>query len=300
VIYCSTKMLYRPSRIPSFPFGTPRTVGLLLLAGLLAFSGLPLPAFFSETARALARPFWEIRVSAFSVVHESSTRFEDAERLAEEVVSLRAELDSLRRENYAARTVERTMETLRDTLALPEGGGHVLSSVLLEQRRGGLDALMLDVGITEGVRDRMLVTSPEGISVGYIEHAYQRGSTARLFSSAGVTTNVVLYGTTTVHAILEGRGAGSMTIRAPQDLPLEVGTSVGLPNREGAYLGEVISITFSPEDAFKTAYVRGVLNQYELRYVLVDTTTMWEPPSVPVPENGDLEQESVRDEAEAS
>ena len=67
-----------------------------------------------------------------------------------------------------------------------------------------------------------------------------------------------------------------------------------------SFIGEVISIASSPEDAFKTGYVRGVLNQHELRHVLVDTTTMWEPVVPSEAGEHSVEQKDTESDPDAS
>jgi hypothetical protein len=216
-----------------------------------------------------------VRETLRSNIQSSSRESENATSLVQQIELLHDEIATLRRENFASRNVIHDVNQLSRDVS----DEYVVSPVLLDLRSSTLDVLTLAVGTSDGIRDRMLVTSPEGVAVGFIERAHSRYSQARLFSSADVTTNAILYGSTTLPVVLEGRGAGTMTLRIPKDIPLTTGMTVRLPTIHASALGEVVEVESTPEDAFQTAFVRSPIQQYELRYTHIEPMTVWEVPA---------------------
>jgi len=132
----------------------------------------------------------------------------------------------------------------------------------------------------------MLITTPEGNALGYISHALENSAFAKRFGGAGQKINVVIYASSTVHALLVGEGGGSMNTTLPRDVAINIGDPVMLQTFESHPLGTVVDIEVTPEDAFQTVWVRAPQNIYDTRYVLIDTTHTWQPDSTPPEETG--------------
>ena len=248
-----------------------------IVAGLVVFD-VPFPRSGTELALRMARPLWEARdaVSSRFISQEQSTA--SADELRAERNALLDERTQLQRENYVARALIEENRMLKSLLGRIDGdAGLIPASVILAPEYSPYDTFIIDAGADMGVREQMLILTPEGVVLGYVRDVHNRTAVGTLFSAYDVRTDVVLAGTSTLHVTLEGKG-GSMEIRVPRDLAVMPDTPVIVPGFSGARIGTVGHIQLSPEDAFQTIYVDSLDNIHRVRHVLIDTTEVWTPP----------------------
>lgn len=278
------KMLYLLLKIPK----SLRPLVLLAVFGTVVcgmiFLDIRIPHTLRNTVAHIATPFWHVRAT---LVGERNLRGEERRSLADltaEREVLYEELATARREAYMTELLKEENDALRALIGRAEpGAGRIPAAVLLTADDTPRALFMIDAGAPQGVRDNMLVTTPEGIALGSVTAVYDAHSVVRLFSGAGVETPVVLVtGSSTLHATLTGWGEG-MRMRIPRDEVVAVNSAVTVPTFSGALIGTVVAIDKLPEDAFQTVYVASPENIYHVRYVLVDTTALWTAPAHTVP-----------------
>lgn len=273
--FCLTKMLYQSLT----PRNSTRSAYALAIAGIVVavciFFDVPFPRAGTDFARFVATPLWSLRDALGArMTHERDGRM-SYDKLQTERAALVEELAQLRREAYVTNALREENRALMTLVGRAEDrGGTIPASVILDAAYSPYDTFIIDAGTGAGVRENMLVRTPEGLALGYVTRAAQDSSTVSLFSAAGVRTNVVLVGSSTLHATLEGRG-GSMEIRFPRDSDIPLGTSVIVPSFSGAMVGTVTHVSVNPEDAFQTLYVAAPTTIYTVRYALVDTRHAW-------------------------
>lgn len=264
-------------------------VAFSVVAGLVVFD-VPFPRIGTDLALRVARPVWEIR----DVV---SDRFTSREEYLTSIDELRAERNALleertqlQRENYSARALIEENHMLKTLVGrMTNDEGLIPASVILAPEYSPYDTFIIDAGADMGVREQMLILTPEGVVLGYVQDVHDKTAVGTLFSAHGVRTDVILAGTSTLHVTLEGKG-GSMEIRVPRDLAVMPDTPVIVPGFSGARIGTVGHIQVSPEDAFQTIYVNSLDNIHTVRHVLIDTTEVWTQPIEP--EDTDVEAEN--------
>jgi rod shape-determining protein MreC len=192
--------------------------------------------------------------------------------------TLRDELATMQRENYTARALAAENDRLRSlTGSTVPRDSRVTAAVINGGGFSPYDSFVVDQGTTAGVNDGMLVLTPEGIVVGAVRTALATTAIVSRFSATGMTTDVVIESTSTIHARLSGRGGGTMMLTIPRTIAVDAGDPVFLPTRASYEIGSVVRVEASPEDAYQTVYVADPVNPYELRFVLIDTSSVWQP-----------------------
>ena len=254
----------------------------ILIAVVFILTKAEVPSFITNGAHEIATPLWSARDTVFNAITNTTSLFASKRYLAEQNVALKQELLQKTRETYTTRALTLENERLRELLHRVDAHPELLPAAVIH---GGAfspyDTFFIDIGSNEGVRDAMLVLTPENIALGTVTKTLEHTAIVTQFSATGQTFDVLLGATSTsVHTTITGFGGGTMLITVPRDVEIHEGDSVTLPSFATYTLGLIASIEVAPEDAYKTLYVRNPSNSYGLRHVLVDTTSIWsvEPP----------------------
>jgi rod shape-determining protein MreC len=270
--HLKTTRKYRKYLLPILP---------IFVAGILIVSKASIPASFTNITHALATPFWTIRDTFGEKTSASKVSLQGKESLLEEVLSLREEVARLRREVVLTQTLRSDNERLRKLLDRTTVSESLVSaSVIHGERFSPYDTFIIDLGAQNGVREGMLVLSPEGIAIGSVTSAQNKTATVTQFSAPNMAVDAVHNATTSFHTTLRGYGSGTMSVSIPRDIEFTIDDMFVLPAFPTYPIGNVVSIEVAPEDAYKILYVRSPVNMYELRYVLLDTLTTWEQPDL--------------------
>ena len=233
--------------------------------------------FFTNTSHTLGKPFWALKDTISSSFSESVGSFQSKEDLLSENMHLRDELSRLQRETFMLESLREDNTKLHELLGHnTDTTGYISASVIHDGMLSAHDVFIIDVGATHGIRDNMLAVTPEGIAIGYISKVLETTAVARRFSSPTTNIDVILQGTTTIHATLTGHGSGTMKLTVPRDVEIERNDTIVLPSFSTHPIGTIASIIVSPEDAYKTAYLRSPVNMHELRFIHIDTTHTWD------------------------
>ncbi len=277
-VYCLMKMHYQRSNTSKKIAGYLLPLIPALIAVMLLVSQVPMPNAVTSSVHTLASPFWHARNVLRATVDATYTSLDSTEALVAENIALHNELSTMRRENFMARIHKRENDTLRQLLGRGEDPARLLTaSILNDDIYSPYDSFIIDAGTADGVREHMLVLSPEGFAMGSVYRALDSTSIVTKFSAPTIETEVLLVGTSTIHTVLQGRGGDTMLIRVPRDLEVATDSEVLLPTFEGNPIGTVAVVEVTPQDAYQTVYVRSPVNIHQLQYVFVDTTHSWSP-----------------------
>lgn len=248
----------------------------LLIACIFVVTKAQVPLFATNFVHKIAVPVWSARDFLTSVTNNLASSFTGKEQLIEENTRLREELLSRTRETFTTRALTKENLRLRELLDRAQAQPELLPAAVIHGNSfSPYDTFFIDQGVREGIRDNMLVVTPENITVGYISKTLEHTSIVTQFSASEQTFDVLLSATSTTHLNLRGFGSGTMRITTPRDTNVEIGDTVTLPSFVTYTLGTVVSIEVSPEDAYKMLYIQSPVNSYELRYILIDTTSIW-------------------------
>lgn len=273
--------------VPTLPF---------FFAMTLVLSKVSFPVFISNVVYTIAYPVWTIRDAFLSNVTVTSDFFSTKETVLKENRTLREELSMLRRKTFLTEVYKNENKRLQKLLdRTHKQEGLISASVIHGESFSPYDTFIIDIGAEAGVRNDMLILSPEGIAIGAITNTLQKTALVTQFSAPTMTVHAVISATSSFQTMLTGYGGGTLRVSIPRDVEIVLEDNVTLPSFETYLIGNIASIEVEPEDAYKTLYIRSPVNMYELRYVLVDTATVWkntEQIGQPVPETTPEEQES--------
>ncbi len=256
---------------------------LLIVPLLVVLFFLLRSSSVSETltnlSHSIGKPFWSLKsVVLENLSEELNLTLQTKEQLYSENAFLRSELARLERETFMLNALEADNEKLHEQLGYTAPtSGYISAAILHNVLLAAHDVFIIDVGSEQGVRDNMLILTPEGIAIGYVSKVFETTAVARRFSAPTTNIDVVIESaSTTQHATLVGYGSGTMKLTVPRDVALEKDDTLLLPMLSTHPIATVASIQVSPEDAYKTAYLRSPVNMYELRFVYIDTTHTWD------------------------
>ncbi len=156
---------------------------------------------------------------------------------------------------------------LKSVLGRPHlGYDFIRAGVIAQPPQLPYDTLMVDAGEQDGVAigDDVWI-GDGGVIIGSVTAVYATTARVALFSSAGVTHEGFLQGSTPV--TVNGDGAGSLSARVPSDVNVAVGDQVFFPGVMNGISEVVASIDAPDSSSFKTLYLHAPLNIFSIRSV---------------------------------
>ena len=248
----------------------------LLVVLFFLFTASTVTTGISNFSHTLAQPIWHTKERITTGIDALIEGQRSRESLYRENEFLKTELAQLQREGFMADAAIADNVALQKMLGhSTEESGYVSAAVIHDMTLSAHDVFIIDSGVTQGIRNNMLILTPEGIAIGYVSEVLHSTAIVRGFSSPETAVDVVIAGTTTTHARLTGYGSGTMTLTVPRDILVQEHDYILLPTFSTHPIGTIASVLVTPEDAYKTAYVRSPINMHELRHVYVDTTHIW-------------------------
>jgi rod shape-determining protein MreC len=250
------------------------------IALLLLVTKAQVPSFLSSTTHAVAVPFWTLKNAITTSSGNVFNSFKSKKNLLLENKALYEETLRLQREAFVLKAYRNENIRLHSILARTNEQSNILTaSIIHNDSFSPYDTFIIDLGSNDGIRNDMLVLTPEGIAVGTITNTLKNSSVVTQFSAPKISLDIFLNATTSFHTTLLGQGSGTMLMTVPRDILLSIDDMVLLPNFSTYPVGRVSFIEVAPEDAYKKVYVRSPVNTYELRHVLVNATAVWKIPA---------------------
>lgn len=146
--------------------------------------------------------------------------------------------------------------------------GDTLATVLVRPPQSPFDAIVLSVGIKQGIEIGDIVYAFNGFPIGTIVAVENERSTAELFSAPGKKTEVFI-GTSTISAIAEGKGGGNFALKLPKVTDIHVGDMVARRLVDIEVFSTIESVDAGEGEAYTHAYFKLPINLNSLTYVLV-------------------------------
>lgn len=178
-----------------------------------------------------------------------------------------AKLQEMSYQNQLYKLVVDENTKLKSAASLESFAKVIPARVLLRPPQTHYDSLILDRGTDSGVKENDIV-AVSGFVLGKIVSVGRSSSTAELFSTGGVTHDVIL-GTPSAVAVSNGLGGGSFSISLPRSVTVDVGDMVRIPNSETLALGRVVSVKGEATDAAQTVYVASPVALQTLDFVSI-------------------------------
>jgi cell shape-determining protein MreC len=249
---------------------------------------LLVPHFLPSIFTTIARPFWRME---FSV---GSGSLESPQTLLAENESLKTQLAALNVQQQSVQAVANdnsellallgrtdasavSTSTAQDASSTPISylkslPGRILAAVLVRPPQAAYDELIIDIGADHGITLGSKVYAPGNILIGSTTDILGQTSKVKLFSSPGETYSVLI-GSSRIPATAVGRGGGQYQAEVPQASKINQGDTVSDSSISDAPFGIVSAVLANPADPFETVLFAPSVNIYQLRWVLVATST---------------------------
>ena len=243
-----------------------------------------LPAIFTT----IARPFWRMEFSATNGSLRSPeyllSQNEDLKRqladmtirsqTTQSISNENSELKSLLNRPVSATATATSTASSTKVVALLTPSKYILAAVLRRPPVAAYDELIIDLGQNDGALTGNLVYAPGNVLVGTVSDTLGQTSKVVLFSSPGMTYEVLINNAATnkaVPATAHGLGGGQFSVQVPRDVISNIGDTVTVSSINNKTIGVVGGVITDPAKPFETILFTSLANIYDLRWVLVDT-----------------------------
>ncbi|MFH0845909.1 MAG: rod shape-determining protein MreC [Patescibacteria group bacterium] len=222
--------------------------------------------FLDKPIQAVSTPLWKIKNYILSESQEFISFLKSKQTLIDENNVLREKANYLSYKLVNYNLIEEENLAIKKILDKKNDSRIILTNILLKPSLSFYDNLFVDAGLDSGVKigDRALVG--QSIIVGEVEEVYPHSSKIKLFSFYGDILEVAI-GFNKILAEAKGLGGLMFEIKLPQDVKINKGDFVTLPDEDIKILGVIEDIEIKPEDPFQTILFRSPVNIFELRWI---------------------------------
>ena len=241
---------------------------LMVLASVSYFWGGTIYYGISAAAHYVSEPLWKAGNRVSNTASSYVGFLDSKETLKERNDELEQEIQELRLKLLSKDFLLQENKELKAMLGRVSGRDVMLAAVLSKPNNSPYDTLIIDIGKDKGIEkgDKVLVGGE--IVVGTVGEVYARSSKVELYSSPGLTRDVVLGGSG-IPATAKGKGVGNFEIILPRDVSVVLGDVVTIPDIDLTVLGSVLYIGKDPNSPFQTILVKSPVNFSELKWVEV-------------------------------
>ncbi len=248
--------------------------GAILALAVILFLYFRATAFkgISYVTQKFFHPVIVLGNSIGAKLHSSGAYFLSKSSLYKENQDLISKLnaDDARMANYDSLLLEDN--SLKEILNRKDAKNPmILAAILSKPNRSPYDTLLIDAGMSEGVKPGSTVYAEGAVPIGKISLAYDHSALVTLFSNPGITTEVVWMNNTVkgIFTELAGRGGGNFEMVIPKDLTVQKGDQVALPGIDPSVVAIVQNIISDPRDPTQKALLVSPVNVQNLKFVEV-------------------------------
>ncbi len=231
------------------------------------------PNFFSGTFQVVGRPFWLVKNWTAERFDGFFSYFSSKQSLEAQNNDLRNQLleQNIQIQNLSLQGQEN--EDLKNSFSRSNKKTLIMAAVLQGPGFSPYDTFIIDQGTDANVRIGNRVYVYGSLPIGFIKNVYQTSSLVELYSSPGEQVDVVV-GAQKVLAVATGRGDGNFEISLPQNLGIDIGSTVTLPSITPELLGTITSKESDVAHALQTFYFRTDFNLNSVRSVYIDSQSI--------------------------
>lgn len=181
--------------------------------------------FFASLASYVTQPFFKEGESLTTSFSFLGLLFGNRAQLAQEVQNLQTQITELKALQSDLSAVNFENERLRAELKMKPKAAMLHGSIIARSPQIPLDALMINIGSLDGVKQNDLVFASDRSVVGKISKVTRETSTV-LLNSSPLTKTQAFVGRTGDLIEIEGSGGNSILANVPLDFDINVGDSV--------------------------------------------------------------------------
>lgn len=165
------------------------------------------------------------------------------------------ELNALRAENERLKKFE-------------DNSDDILAGVIGRPTALPYDALMIDQGVSDGIKEGAPVYAAGNVGIGFITAVYEHSSLVALISTPDYVSTVYVYGPN-IYTTAVGQGGGVTRIHVPQGLTLSVDDPVVMPSLARGIYGSIKAVDSVPERPEQYGYMTSDIPLSSIRFVTV-------------------------------
>ncbi len=194
--------------------------------------------------------------------------FKSKDSLLTENKELNDKIQSMTFDTLAMDILREENKQLKEVLGRNENKNSILASVLRTPPFSPYDTFIIDVGKDKDIQIGDYILIGEHILLGEIVEVNQRSSKAKLFSSSGTVTRVLI-GSKSIAVEAIGRGAGNFEVALPREVGIKVGDKIIIPNISSVVLGVVEQIDEDHTKTIQRVLFASPANIQSVRWVTV-------------------------------
>lgn len=129
--------------------------------------------------------------------------------------------------------------------------------------------MIISKGFTDGVEEGMIVYTRGYQPVGTVTEVYRSTAIVSLLSASGNKVNAFTESNKTA-LVLTGDGGGNFIAQIPKNVEITIGDNIFLSQNTAMNVGNIVDIKGSPQDFFRTVYIRGAYNPAKQNNYFID------------------------------
>lgn len=251
-------------------YANKKTYVVLAFFIIFVLISLTMPSVIRTPLELIGAPLWDIdrKIRISDPVSSIFSYFKSRNALMTRIKELENQLLITRALDMEREALKEENNLLNQILGRSDADRKYVFGYVISRPNNTLyDTFILDIGLSHGVHVGDLVMYSGEYIVGEIVRAGEKNSLARLFSSPGVSSNVVIGGL--LASTATGVGGGNFAITLPRDITIEVGMSVRLEREPKTIIGYVGSIERRSSDSFQRVLISSSINIFSTEGFLI-------------------------------
>lgn len=214
-------------------------------------------------------PFWYLQNSVSSFFTDNLGILNSKASLLKENSLLREQVLADSNEQVLYGILKKENDDLKNIFSRNKNNQKlILSAILVKPFLSAYDTLIIDVGVSDGVKVGDKVLADGNIYIGYISEVYDTTSKVVLYSSSGEKINVLI-GDNNVEKEAIGLGGGNFKVEIPKEIGLKEGDNIVIPSISTNIFSVVEKIEAKESDSFLDILFKNPINITELKWVEV-------------------------------
>ncbi len=226
--------------------------------------------FFSGAANTASVSAWNAKTSGSSVLSGSASYLSTKESLIAKNKELSEKIKKMEEELSGYDFIIQQNLELKKELSLKKENG-VFGTIIARPNVTVYDTFLIDIGEKNGIKNGDKILANGNMILGTVEESYQNLAKARLFSTAGESSDALL-GPDNLPVQLKGLGGGSFVADLPKEADVKEGDSASLSGFPEYIAAIVVSKEEKSNETFQKVYFRGPINIFDAKYIQVIKT----------------------------
>ena len=226
-----------------------------------------LPRVVSWTASFVFSPVIAVESWFHSSTSAVPSYFRDRNSLLATQSALEAELEEIKTTSFTVDRLLKENEELKSLLG-SDDALRIAASAIGRPTDLPYDVLVIDKGSEDGVINNAPIFIGKDQVIGFVAEVYSHTAVVTLVTTPGFESTVYIYGPN-IYTTAIGIGGGSLQVRVPQGITLEIGNVVVMPSFDAGVYGEISSVDYEPTRPEQYGYVSIDIPLQSIRYVSV-------------------------------